>query len=189
MQSATFALHGVVERVRTGDVGAFALIYEEYASRIHSHAYRLLGNRHDADDVTQETFLRAFRSISRLADEERIGSWLFAIASNICLDTLRRRRIISWLPLTKGHEDIADPRGDLSGTVAESELVRQALAKLSLKDALCLVLRDVEGFSCQEIGEITGFSQPSIWTRLSRARTKFAAAYAALSPGSGEANR
>lgn len=184
MESTSLSFDEVVEKAKVGDASALTHIYERYGRAIRNYTLRLLGNAAEADDATQETFLRAFQKIGSLRDESRIESWLYSIASHYCLDTLRRRKVLSWLPLLNRHEDHHAPySNDLAGVVAESELVRKTLSRMPPQQAACLVLRSVEGFSCEEIAEILGISRGAVWTRLSRARELFVGIYDELSEG------
>ncbi len=172
----------LAEQAREGDTEGFSWLFDHFGGRILGHAYRLLGNRQDAEDVTQETFLRAFRSIGDLRDEARIGPWLFSIASHLCLDQLRRRRLLSWLPWLRDCDEPFDlPVEGPAGRVEEKDLVQKALAALPGKDAACLTLRTIEGFSCFEIAQIMGCSEAAVWNRLARARERFAREYDKLS--------
>ena len=179
MEGAVLPIDDAIARARGGELDAFGLIYEHYNRPIHSYVRRIIGNQAEADDITQETFLRAFQNLSRLRDDSRLDSWLFSIASNLCFDLLRRRKVISWLPLERKHEEQADGY-DLHAAFAEGQLVQEALSKIPPKYAACLVLRTVEGFSCEEIGEILKISKGAVWTRLSRAREMFCEAYEEL---------
>jgi len=89
----------VIERARAGDEEAFVAIYEHFSPLIHRYVYRLLGSQEMADDVTQETFLKAFQSIVNIAGDSNLGAWLYRIASNACFDILRRRKLIKWMPI------------------------------------------------------------------------------------------
>src|SRR5437588_10156386 len=82
------------------DANALSMLYEEFRRPIHSYIYRLLGNQEDADDVTQEVFVRACMSWNGLYERERLSPWLYRIATNLCVDQLRRRKRISWWPLS-----------------------------------------------------------------------------------------
>lgn len=179
MESAALPVDDAVARARGGELAAFGIIYERYSRPIHRYVRRIMGNQAEADDVTQETFLRAFQNLSRLRDDSRLDSWLFSIASNLCFDLLRRRKVISWLPLEQRHEERADG-GDLLNSFVEGQLVQQALSRIPPKYAACLILRAVEGFSCDEIAEILKISKGAVWTRLSRAREMFCEAYEEL---------
>jgi RNA polymerase sigma-70 factor (ECF subfamily) len=166
----------LVEQARRNDPAAQAAIYEQFAARICSHAHRMLGTRQDAEDITQETFVRAFRSIGQLKDDEKLSSWLYSIASHLCLDHLRRRKLIAWLPwpdFETEHERGPDTVDDLGA----NDLVRRALKELPPKDAVCLALRSIEGFSCGEIAEMLKCSEAAVWNRLARARSRFATVY------------
>src|SRR5579883_627183 len=77
------------------------LLYEKYKRPIHTYVYRLLGSQEDADDVTQEVFMRAFVSWQELYDHDNLSPWLYRIATNLCVDLLRRRKRISWWPLVR----------------------------------------------------------------------------------------
>lgn len=178
----TLPLAETLARARQGGNEAFALIYDSYSRSIHSYVYRLLGNDGLADEVTQETFLRAWQRLSQLRDNDRLESWLYTIASHLCAD-LHRRKLSYWLPLHPKHDDLADPRPDLEVALAEHELVEHVLAQLDSKYAIPLVLRHVEGFSCPEIAEMLSISIENVWQRLSRGREMFASAYARSNKG------
>ncbi len=177
MAENTLSIAGWVERARAANPEALAWLYQEYADRICSHAYRMLGSRQDAEDITQETFIRAFRSINQLRDEERLSAWLYSIASHLCLDHIRRRKLITWLPWSKEENEDREGAGDVAFEMGESDLVRRALKELPPKDRVCLALRTIEGFSCGEIAGMMSCTEAAVWNRLARARSKFAAAY------------
>ncbi|PZR94662.1 MAG: RNA polymerase subunit sigma-24 [Candidatus Chloroheliales bacterium] len=177
----------ILEQARAGDAAAFAVIYETYNLAIHNYAYRLLGNQEQADDITQEAFIKAYQGIGSLRNEAGLQAWLYRIASNLCLDVLRRRKVVSWLPLREEgngdtpphgvHLDLAAPSADFAADLAEADAVHAVLAQLPPPLAACLVLRSVEGFSCDEIAEILKIPRGTVWSRLARARELFVAAY------------
>lgn len=178
VNEATASLRASAELARAHRLEELSRLYEDFGDRIYAHVYRMLGNRQDAEDVTQETFLRALKSIEQLRQEDRLTSWLYSIASNLCIDHIRRRRRLWWLPLPARDGDLPETAGsDLPAVVENGDLVRRALRTLSPKDALCLVLRTAEGFSCTEIAAIMGCSESAVWSRLARARAAFSEAY------------
>jgi RNA polymerase sigma-70 factor (ECF subfamily) len=168
----------VIERAREGDEGAFAAIYEFYSDAIHRYAFRLLGHQEQADDITQETFIRAYQNIGQLGGDPNLSAWLYRIASNACLDALRRRKRISWLPmLADSDKDDEFTQEDFAPQVAEAQAVRRVLADMPPQLAMTLVLRTVEGFSCEEIAEIMNVPKGTVFSRLARARELFARLY------------
>jgi len=168
----------VIQRAREGDETAFAAIYEYYSEAIHRYAYRLLGNQEQADDITQETFIKAYQNITRLGGDPNLGAWLYRIASNGCLDALRRRKRIAWLPMLSDSErDDEFTAEDFAPQVAEQQAVRRVLLDMPAPLAMTLVLRTVEGFSCEEIAEIMNVPKGTVFSRLARARDLFARLY------------
>ncbi len=171
----------IIEKARNGDEEAFVLIYEHFAPQIHRYIYRLVGSLEQADDITQDTFLRAFQGIGKIAIDSNVSAWLYRIASNAAFDVLRRRKLITWMPILeesdKSDEFTSD---DFTPQVIESEIVRRAVAEMPPALAVCLVLRSVEGFSCEEIAEILKIPKGTVFSRLARARESFQQIYTDL---------
>src|SRR6476620_8042958 len=170
----------VLERARAGEEAAFVALYEYYSPAIHRFAYRLLGNQEQADDITQDTFIRAYEHIGRLDDDANVSAWLYRIASNSCQDALRRRKRIAWVPMIDD-EDRGDSEftaEDFVPQLIEAQAIGRVLAEMPPNLATCLVLRSVEGFSCEEIAEIMNVPKGTVFSRLSRAREQFARLYA-----------
>ena len=176
-----------VARARAGDQAAFAELYARYERRIYSFVYRMMGNPEDACDLTQETFLKAYRALSRVPsgrDEDlHVNAWLHRIASNACLDVLRRRQLIRWVPWELAKHDRPsrrredDPEGMLLSEQARGG-VRWALAAMSPRSRQALVLRECAGLSCEEIGAIMGASRQAVKSLLFRSREEFRRCYA-----------
>lgn len=171
----------IIERARSGDEEAFVLIYEHFSPQIHRYVYRLVGSLEQADDITQDTFLRAFQGIGKIATDSNVSAWLYRIASNAAFDILRRRKLITWMPI---HEE-SDKSGeftseDFTPQVIESDIVRRAVTEMPPALAVCLVLRSVEGFSCEEIAEILKIPKGTVFSRLARARESFQQIYTDL---------
>ncbi|HKF36068.1 MAG TPA: RNA polymerase sigma factor [Ktedonobacteraceae bacterium] len=172
----------------------FAMLYEKLRRPIHSYIYRLLGSQEDADDLTQEVFTRAYVSWNDLYDRESLSPWLYRIATNLCVDHLRRRKRISWWPLTRrsrsgeylehtGEEDAPYLPSDSGGIpdVAERDHIQLALANMPQEYAIVLVLSAAQGLPYQEIAVIVGISPNAAATRISRAKRLFAEEYQRLS--------
>jgi RNA polymerase sigma-70 factor, ECF subfamily len=98
MSSLSTVLDRPTTKVANTATDEIIALYEKYKRPLHTYIYRLLGSREDADDVIQEVFLTAFVSWHGLTDHSRLSSWLYRVATNLCLDQLRRRKRISWWP-------------------------------------------------------------------------------------------
>ena len=172
----------VIERARNGDEEAFVLIYERFSPQIYRYVYRLVSSQELADDITQETFLKAFQGIRGISQDSNVSAWLYRIASNACFDILRRRKLITWTPILD-ESDKSDEftSEDFAPQVIESQIVRRTLREMPPALAVCLVLRSVEGFSCEEIAEILKIPKGTVFSRLARAREAFMQAYRDLS--------
>jgi RNA polymerase sigma-70 factor (ECF subfamily) len=178
---------GWVSRAREGDTAAFEAIYNRYERRIYAFVYRLMGNAEDAYDLTQDTFVKAYMALPRISGDAdlNLSAWLHRIASNACMDVLRRRKLIRWLPwetfdtnpaLEPAADD--DPVGEYSQVETTGE-VQAVLTKLTPKHRMALVLKEYQGMSCDEIGEVMGASRSAIKSLLFRAREEFRQVYLA----------
>lgn len=176
----------------------FHALYERFRKPIHSYTYHLLGSQEDADDVTQEVFTRVYLSWNDLYDHDKLSPWLYRIATNLCVDHLRRRKRISWWPLTRDRqhsgeggleEETAYLPHDSGGIpeVGEREHIRRTLDSMPHDYAVVLVLSAAQGVPYQEIAAIVGISPNAAATRISRAKRMFADIYQRLSQEAVEA--
>jgi RNA polymerase sigma-70 factor, ECF subfamily len=177
--------HSWVSKAREGDTTAFEAIYNRYERRIYAFIYRLMGNAEDAYDLTQDTFVKAYMALPRTAPDLNLSAWLHRIASNACMDVLRRRKLIRWLPWETFDTNPAmeptaddDPVGDYNQFETSSE-VQAVLNKLSPKHRMALVLKEFQGMSCDEIGDVMGASRSAVKSLLFRAREEFRQVYLA----------
>ena len=148
-------------RAQEGDAEAFRTLVEEHSRQMFRLAYRMTGNEHDAEDVVQETFLRAYSKLGRYDSRAQFSSWLYRIATNYAIDLLRRRK--RWLsseidpvecemPL---EAETPGPEQSTYGSEIRAQ-VEQALAELSPRERVAFVLRHYEGCSIEEIGQVLG---------------------------------
>ena len=164
-----------------------------YQARIFNFARTLTANDADAEDVTQETFIRAFRGIGRFRGDARFGHWLYRIAANAARSHLRRRARLA--PLWDRRVEAGDvPHGHAVGRAdgVEEALVRRDVldrALAALPDTLreVLVLRDVEGLEYRAIAQILDIPVGTVMSRLFRARQRLRPMLAHLLAGSGAA--
>ena len=153
-------------------------LYEEYQRPVLAYLTRLISDREAAEDLCQETFIKAMRGWEQRDPTASVVAWLYRIATNTAYDYLRRRRRIRFTPLI----DVdAPPSGahSMESRLDEEEVVQHALAQLPTMYRLPLVLHSCHGRSTQEIAEAMGCSNSAIKTRLFRARERFREVYQA----------
>jgi RNA polymerase sigma-70 factor (ECF subfamily) len=167
-----------IGRLRAQDSAAFGLLVDAHYGRVQRYLARLLGDAETAADLTQETFLRAYAALPRLADDSDLAGWLFRIAINLARQHHRRHRLVCWARLPRGEADPAHPRL-LEDDVLQQDQIRHALDRLSLDQRSCLLLYAWTGYTCAEIGEIVGRSPDAVRMLMVRARRRFRSAYAA----------
>jgi RNA polymerase sigma-70 factor (ECF subfamily) len=158
---------------RRGDPRAFEEVVRRTYRHVYTQALRLVGDRQEAEDVAQEAYLRVFRGLAGFRGEAQFETWLYRIVANAAMTHLRRRRRFGEL-MTEADEE---PEGlPAEGRVAERAVDREALelALRSLPPSMrsAVVLKDVYGLSCREIGEQLGVSEGAVKVRLHRARKR-----------------
>ncbi|HNP73010.1 MAG TPA: sigma-70 family RNA polymerase sigma factor [Kouleothrix sp.] len=169
---------GWVDQALRGDRAAFGQLMHRYAGAVYNLAYRMLGNAEDAEDASQEIFLRAYTRLASFDRTRKFSTWLLSIGSNYCIDRLRRRRF-AWLTLDDAAYALpsAEPGPERSALSHERrERVQQALQRLPENYRLVTVLRYWHDLSYEEIERVTGLPESTIKTRLHRARHMLAAA-------------
>jgi len=164
----------LVELVLAGDQDAFAVLVERYKDAVQNLAYRMLGNVTEAEDVTQEAFVRAYTQLATYKSVHKFSTWLLSIASHLAIDQLRRRRFLA-LPLEDVPflEWIADlgagpEQSALAGE--EQDEIQQYLQRLPSKYRAVIVLRYWYDFSYEEIARALKLTPALVKARLHRAR-------------------
>ena len=163
---------------------SFERIYDEFKTPIYNYIYHLVGNREQADDLTQDTFLKAFKALPKMDASLKLSAWLYRIATNTAYDALRRRKLISWLPWQDLDHEPADlESADPQETIETTELVRQALGYMPQTYRAALLLYTQQGFSYAEIAQTLGIAESGVKMYLSRARQSFREHYRAAESG------
>jgi RNA polymerase sigma-70 factor (ECF subfamily) len=163
----------LVERARAGDLRSYEELVKRYERLVGRVIYPYAGREAAVEDLVQETFLRAYDRLGTYNPEYRFKTWLLAIANNLGIDTLRRRREAVEFnpeihaPLTRGPEDAAEEAD-------RARVVRDAVMTLPETYSVPLVLRYSEGLSYAEISEVLDISIPALKSRLFRARNMLA---------------
>jgi len=174
----------LLARARSGDREAFAELVEPYRERIYATAVRLLGNAEDAQEITQEAFLRTFWKLTGFRGQAHFYTWLYRIALNLCyrrLITKRREPPLTSPESDSEEESVSDQVPDSSVSVREKveqketiALVRQALTQLKSADFEILILREFEGLSYEELADRLRIQKGTVMSRLHRARLALA---------------
>ncbi|ANB62399.1 RNA polymerase sigma factor SigW [Anoxybacteroides amylolyticum] len=169
-----------IKAIQKGDQNAYAEIVELYKEKVYRICYRMLGNRHEAEDAAQEAFIRAYVNIDRYNPAMKFSSWLYRIATNLSIDKLRKKKPDVYLDEeVSGAEGLTMysqlPATDVSpeDTVESLELqetVQKAIEKLPEKYRSVIVLKYIEDLSLQEISEILDLPIGTVKTRIHRGR-------------------
>jgi RNA polymerase sigma factor (sigma-70 family) len=163
------------ESMRGCRAAVFAELYSAQASAIYNLCRRILGSPEDAQDVTQEVFIKAYRQLAGCDAGFRAEPWLYRVAVNACYDLLRARKVLEPLP-----DEVDGPQVDGYERAELGLLLEQTLAGLSVRHRTVVLLKDVHGLSHAEIADVLGVSRNATETLLSRARRAFRAGYTAL---------
>lgn len=165
----------LLDACRRGDPAAFEEVVRRTYRQVYTQALRLVGDRQDAEDVAQDAFVRAFRGLSSFRGDSQFETWLYRIVANAAMSHLRRRRRFGELLLEEADEDrtleLPAP-ARVADEAVERDALAQALDALPLSLRSVVVLKDVYGFSCQEIGELVGTTEGAVKVRLHRARRR-----------------
>ncbi|WP_332634306.1 RNA polymerase sigma factor SigW [Halalkalibacter flavus] len=170
----------LIREVRKGDQQAFAEIVELYKDKVYQVAYRMVGNVHEAQDVAQEAFLRAYTNIDRFDVNRKFSTWLFRIATNVAIDRLRKKKPDFYLQdEVKGSEGLtfesqlaADEERpeDQVVTIEMQEWIQHEINQLPLKYRTAIILKYMEDLSISEISDILDIPQSTVKTRVHRGR-------------------
>jgi RNA polymerase sigma-70 factor (ECF subfamily) len=147
--------------------GAFAGIAQEYGARLYVVAYRLLGNRPDAEDAVQRALLKCFAARDTYSTRWAISTWLYRALTNVCIDELRRRRTRT--VAAQASSEIA-PRHVGAGTAGERVDVERALARVPREARMLLALHYVDGLSFGELARVRGISVNTVKSQLARGK-------------------
>jgi RNA polymerase sigma-70 factor (ECF subfamily) len=172
----------LVERAQNGDQAAYEQLVKRHQQRVSAVVGGILRRREDVEDVAQQVFIKAYFSLKRFDQRSAFSTWLYKITVNECWDYLRKKRVRPLVYEADLSEDQARQMGsfvtagkapaDSSERAAMRQQVERLLDQLSEEDRQMMVLKEVEGFSVEEVGEILGLNVNTVKVRLFRARAR-----------------
>ena len=174
----------IIRSVLRGNVNDFEKLVTAYEKNVYNIALRMVGDPEDAADMTQETFIKAYRALSSFRGDSKFSSWLYRIASNVCLDFLRSRSRHPQVSLSTVDEDdrTTFELPDMSRNPEEQlmkklgmEAVRRGLEQLPEQQRQILVLRELGGLSYAELAQTLGLEEGTVKSRIFRARKRLCA--------------
>ena len=169
MEAVAWSLRTVTER--PAERISFERLFGEYHHAIFNYVLRMVGDRDRAEDITQDTFVKAYRKLDTLTDEISTRSWLYRIATNTAIDEIRRRRFFFTTPTPGIDRPDGEPGPEARAMAATLDgSIQRALLRLRPNQRQCLVLSDIEDMSGEQIAEIMGMSYGAVRTLLCRAR-------------------
>lgn len=171
----------LILKCKNGNIEAFEQLVLKYQRQIYTVAYRFMGNHEDASDLAQEAFIKAYKSIDRFRGDSSLKTWLYHIVSNVCRDELRKRKKAQILsldaPITTDEGEFSRQTEDWTYSpdlIYESKetqyFIQKALDQLSPDYKAVIILREIQGFSYEEIAQHLDCSLGTIKSRLNRAR-------------------
>jgi len=169
-----------IKEVLRGDNNAFGEIVELYKDKVYQLCYRMLGNRAEAEDIAQDAFIRAYINIERFDVSKKFSTWLFRIATNLCIDRIRRKKPDYYLDaeiagsdgLTMYSQipDASRPPDVEVASVEIQDIIQKEMLALPEKYRSVIILKYIEELSLQEISEILDLPMGTVKTRLHRGR-------------------
>lgn len=175
----------IIEKVLGGDANAFEELVLKYEKTVYNLALRMVGDRDDASDMTQEAFIKAYGSLSSFRGDSKFSVWIYRIATNVCLDFLRSKSRKQQVSLTVSDDDDEDAQLDIPdpSSAPEQQLmqkmsmqsVEEGLKTLPDKQRQILVMRELGGMSYAEIGAALSLEEGTVKSRIFRARKRLSA--------------
>lgn len=168
----------IIEKAQSGDRQALSDLIKKYEQTVYNFSFKICRNKEKAENTMQETFLSMVKSLNQFSGNSKLSTWLYTVVSNHCLMLARSQKKYEYTPIEED-SDLIDEKdvADWSvspGRVAENnelkEILDKAISKLEPEYRIVFLLRDVEGLSTEETGEIVKLSVPAVKSRLHRAR-------------------
>jgi RNA polymerase sigma-70 factor, ECF subfamily len=172
----------LVQRAQTGDEAAFREIVERYQSKVFSIIHGIVRQRNDVEDIAQQVFAKVYLSLRSFDFRSSLITWIYKITVNECFDYLRKRKVRRLVYESDLSEDevrrventepATDRQAPADSSLAQRDYVIKLLTRVSEEERMLLMLKEVEGYSVEELAERTGMNENTIKVKLFRARQK-----------------
>jgi RNA polymerase sigma-70 factor (ECF subfamily) len=170
----------LIAKFQKGDVQAYDTLVRRYKDQLLNYVYRFVGNRNDAEDLVQETFLRVYKNKHYYKEIAKFSTWVYTIAGNLAKTELRRRKrrkLFSVSNFVNEERDFDIPDTDNNPETAvdgslKDDIIQRAIEKLPAKFKEVILLRDVQGFAYEEISQILSIPLGTVKSRVNRGRLK-----------------
>jgi RNA polymerase sigma-70 factor (ECF subfamily) len=172
----------IIENLKSGDEFIYKYVYDQYSRMVYSVCFRMTGNNEDAEEVTQDVFIKVFNSINSFRADSKLSTWIYQITVNTSLNRLRRKKAMNFLSLNfwddeKGEKEMAadnmTPRDEIEKSEIQ-KIVQDAINMLPSKQKTAIVLSRYEELPYKEIAKIMGVSLSSVESLLFRAKENLA---------------
>lgn len=172
----------IIEHLKNGDEFIYKYVYDLYTRMVYNVCVRMLGNKEEAEDLTQDVFVKVFNSINNFREDSKLSTWIYRIAVNISINKLRRKKVINFLSLDfwedeKGEKEMADNSPSPENILEKSELqqiVQEAINSLPAKQKSAIILSRYEELSYKEISRIMELGLSAVESLIFRAKENLA---------------
>ncbi len=171
----------LLERAKSGDIEAFEKLIMGSEKKVYNIALKMTGSHDDAMDLSQEVFIKVYKSLNKFKEEASFFTWIYRITHNICIDEIRKKKKVVSISLDEEYES---DNGNISRQFADNSLgpleqleikedmviLKKAIVKLSPQHRVALIMRDIQGMTYEQISEILKCPQGTVKSRINRAR-------------------
>ncbi|MBO6606863.1 RNA polymerase sigma factor [Psychroserpens sp.] len=168
----------LINQIKHGDTNAFGQLVDRYKDLVYTLAIRMLKNREEAEEVSQDTFIKTYKSLDRFKGDSKFSTWIYRVAYNTCLDRIKKNRKhlndVAINEVTTHQVQTIDNALDKLEAEERKEAIKHCIDKLSSEDSFLLTLYYYEDLSLDEISEIVGMTSNAIKVKLFRCRKKLA---------------
>ncbi len=169
-----------IKRIKNGDIEAFEDIVALYETKVCGIIYQIVRNQNEVEDIAQEVFIKVFKNINKFEEKSSLYTWIYRITVNMCIDTIKKRKSVVYIDekLETGDGEIerqfeSDQKTDEIYEKKElKDIINKCIEELPEKQRMMIILRDIKGFSYEEISSFTKTNIGTVKSQINRARLK-----------------